>query len=323
MPGPPQKRRKLGPRYKECAGSKKKNSPSCSFRKSCPGVRGGEWAGAAHKLPFTTLNAKARSENELASIQKRRVRRGSKHDRNAGNRATIDRRPHAGELAAVFDIRQREQMKVLSVNVALPRLVAWRGQTFNTGIFKKPVAGPVMMRKLDLDGDRQADLSVHGGAYKAVYAYPSEHYEFWRKQFPEMELPWGQFGENLTTEGLNERDTHIGDVLRVGAATVQVTQPRVPCFKLAAKFHREDILKRFLESGRSGFYVSVIEEGLVAVGDEIERIQEDENRIAVSDINKLFNHGTDTALMRRVIGLEALPLDWREHFAAHLAELER
>ena len=115
-------------------------------------------------------------------------------------------------------------------------------------------------------------------------------------------MPWGQFGENLTTEGLDEKDTHIGDVLRVGAATVQVTQPRVPCFKLAAKFQREDILKRFMQSGRSGFYFSVIEEGQVAVGDEIERIQEDENGIAVSDINKLFNHGTDTALMRRVIG---------------------
>jgi len=119
-------------------------------------------------------------------------------------------------------------MKVLSVNVALPRLVAWKGQTFNTGIFKKPVAGPVTMRKLDFDGDRQADLSVHGGPYKAVYAYPSEHYEFWRKELPEMELPWGQFGENLTTEGLNEEDTHIGDVLRIGKATVQVTQPRLP-----------------------------------------------------------------------------------------------
>ena len=214
-------------------------------------------------------------------------------------------------------------MKVLSVNVALPRLVAWKGQTFNTGIFKKPVAGPVTMRKLDFDGDRQADLSVHGGPYKAVYAYPSEHYEFWRKEFPEMDLPWGQFGENLTTEGLIETDTHIGDILRIGQATVQVTQPRVPCFKLAAKFQRDDILKLFLQSGRSGFYLSVIEEGLVATGDEIERIQEDENGIAVSDINKLFNQGTDTALMRRVTQLEALPLDWREHFAAHLAELER
>jgi MOSC domain-containing protein YiiM len=214
-------------------------------------------------------------------------------------------------------------MKVLSVNVALPRLVAWRGQTFNSGIFKKPVAGPVMMRTLDFDGDRQADLSVHGGPYKAVYAYPSEHYEFWRKELPEMELPWGQFGENLTTEGLIEKDTHIGDVLRIGEATVQVTQPRVPCFKLAAKFRREDILKRFLQSGRSGFYFSVLEEGLVAAGDGIERIQQDKNEIAVSDINKLFNGGTDTALMRRVIQLEALPLDWREHFAAQLAELER
>jgi MOSC domain-containing protein YiiM len=214
-------------------------------------------------------------------------------------------------------------MKVLSVNVALPRLVSWKGQTFNTGIFKKPVDGPVMMRQLDLDGDRQADLSVHGGPYKAVYAYPSEHYAFWRKELPGMDLPWGQFGENLTTEGLNEKDTHIGDVLRVGQATVQVTQPRVPCCKLAAKFQRDDILKRFLQSGRSGFYFAVIEEGLVAAGDAIERIQEDENGIAVSDINQLYYHGIDVPLMRRVIQLNALPIDWREHFAEKLAMLER
>jgi MOSC domain-containing protein YiiM len=214
-------------------------------------------------------------------------------------------------------------MKVLSVNVALPRLITWKGQTFNTGIFKKPIAGPVMMRQLDFDGDRQADLSVHGGPYKAVYAYPSEHYEFWRKELPGMELPWGQFGENLTTEGLDEADTHVGDVLRIGKATVQVTQPRVPCFKLAAKFQRDDILKRFLQSGLSGFYFSVIEEGLVAAGDAIERLQEDENGIAVSDINKLFNCGTDRALLRRVTQLEALPVDWREHFAEQLAMLER
>ena len=214
-------------------------------------------------------------------------------------------------------------MNVLSVNVALPRLIAWKGQTFNTGIFKEPVAGAVMMRQLDFDGDRQADLSVHGGPYKAVYAYPSEHYEFWRKELPEMELPWGQFGENLTTEGLNEEDTHIGDVLRIGKATVQVTQPRLPCFKLAAKFQRDDILKRFLQSGRSGFYLSVIEEGLVAAGDAIERVQEDKHGIAVSDINKLFNRATDRALLRRVTQLEALPVDWREHFAEQLAMLER
>jgi MOSC domain-containing protein YiiM len=227
------------------------------------------------------------------------------------------------EHSPAFEFKQREKMKVLSVNVALPRLIAWKGQTFNTGIFKEPVDGAVMMRQLDFDGDRQADLSVHGGPYKAVYAYPSEHYEFWRKELPEMELPWGKFGENLTTEGLNEEDTHIGDVLRIGKATVQVTQPRLPCFKLAAKFQRDDILKRFLQSGRSGFYLSVIEEGLVAAGDAIERVQEDEHGIAVSDINKLFNRATDRALLRRVTQLEALPVDWREHFAEQLAMLER
>ena len=214
-------------------------------------------------------------------------------------------------------------MRVRSVNVALPRLIAWKGQTFNTGIFKEPVSGQVMMRTLDLDGDRQADLSVHGGPDKAVYAYPVEHYSFWRTELPEMDLQWGAFGENLTIEGLDESDTHIGDRFRIGEATVMVTQPRVPCFKLAAKFQRDDILKRFLSSGRSGFYFSVVEEGLVAAGDTIERIHEDENGISVSDINKLFRNGSDLALMRRVTQLEPLPVDWRGHFIEKLAVLER
>src|SRR5271155_416489 len=134
-------------------------------------------------------------------------------------------------------------MKVLSVNVALPRLVAWRGQTFNTGIFKKPVAGPVMMRKLDLDGDRQADLTVHGGPYKAVYAYPSEHYEYWRRELPGIDLPWGAFGENFTTEGLTEAGLNVGDLLKIGSAIVMVRQSRMPCYKLAAKFQRDDMIE--------------------------------------------------------------------------------
>jgi MOSC domain-containing protein YiiM len=217
----------------------------------------------------------------------------------------------------------KEPMRVRSLNVARPRLVAWKGQTFSTGIFKQPVQGQVMMRRLDFDGDRQADLSVHGGPHKAVYAYPAEHYSFWRNELPEMELTWGAFGENLTTEGLDEATTHIGDRFRVGAATVMVTQPRMPCFKLAAKFQRDDILKRFLVSDRSGFYFSVIEEGVVAAGDAIERIHEDENGISVSDINKLYRNGTDLTLMRRVTGLEPLPVDWREHFIQKLAQLER
>ena len=137
-----------------------------------------------------------------------------------------------------------------------------------------------------------------------------------------MDLPWGAFGENLTTEGMNETDTHIGDRFQVGKALLAVTQPRVPCFKLAAKFKRDDILKRFLQSARSGFYFSVIEEGLVAAGDVIQRIYEDSNKISVSDINEAFRNGKDLALLRRVSELQALPLDWREHFMLKLAELE-
>jgi MOSC domain-containing protein YiiM len=218
--------------------------------------------------------------------------------------------------------RIRMYMKVLSINVALPRLIPWKGLTFKTSIFKEPMLGRVMMRRLDLDGDRQADLSVHGGPYKAIYAYPSEHYSFWRSEFPEMDLQWGAFGENLTTEGLNESDTHIGDRFRVGEAVVMVTQPRVPCFKLAAKFQRDDILRRFLASGRSGFYFSVVEEGMVAAGGAIERIQNDENLISVTDINNLFRGEKDIALLRRAILLDPLPIDWREHFSEELARLE-
>jgi MOSC domain-containing protein YiiM len=213
-------------------------------------------------------------------------------------------------------------MKALSINVALPRLIPWKGQTIKTSIFKEPVGGPVMMRQLDLDGDKQADLSVHGGPNKAVYAYPSEHYSFWRGELPDMDLQWGAFGENLTIEGLNEKDTHIGDRFRIAEAVVMVTQPRVPCFKLAAKFQRDDILKRFLASGRSGFYFSVIEEGMVAAGDSIERIREDENWISVTDINNLFRGERDIAMLRRASVLDPLPMDWREHFSEELARLE-
>ena len=146
-------------------------------------------------------------------------------------------------------------MQVVSVNVGLPRDVLWKGRTVTTGIFKEPVAGRVQVRKFNLDGDKQADLSVHGGADKAVYLYPVEHYAYWRRELPDMELPWGMFGENLTTEGLLEDGVNIGDRFRVGSAEVVVTQPRMPCQKLAIRFGRSDIIKRFLASGRTGLYV--------------------------------------------------------------------
>jgi MOSC domain-containing protein YiiM len=214
-------------------------------------------------------------------------------------------------------------MKVLSISVAHPRIVIAKGQRFSTGIFKGPVEGPVMLRQLNLDGDRQADLSVHGGPNKAAYAYPSEHYPLWRKEFPEMDLPYGMFGENFTTEGLNEDNTNIGDRFRIGEAVVMVTQPRQPCYKLAAKFGRDDILKLFLQSGRSGFYLAVVEEGMVEAGNVIERISRDPNGVTVADINRLFlNGGSDAALLRRALRVEALPDGYRKYLLQELQSIE-
>jgi MOSC domain-containing protein YiiM len=162
--------------------------------------------------------------------------------------------------------------KILSVQVGQPRELTWMGRTMLTSIFKEPVAGRVMLRTLNLDGDRQADLTVHGGREKAIYLYPSEHYELWRKEMPGVNLPWGAFGENLTITGLLEPEMHIGDRLRVGDAELAVTKPRFPCTKLQAKFQSEEFMSRFLHSGRSGFYCEVLREGLVGAGDAIESL---------------------------------------------------
>lgn len=206
-------------------------------------------------------------------------------------------------------------MKVISVNVGLPREVMWKGRTVTTGIFKEPVAGRVRIRRLNLDGDKQADLSVHGGPEKAVHLYPVEHYAYWRKDLPEMELPWGMFGENLTTEGLVEETVNIGDRLRVGTVEVVVTQPRMPCQKLAIKFDRPDIIKRFLASGRTGFYFRILQEGEVGAGDAIEQISRDENDLSVADITRLYVHAKDdVATLQRAVRHKVLPTDWREYF---------
>ena len=175
-------------------------------------------------------------------------------------------------------------MHVVSVNVSLPKAVEWRGRTVTTGIFKEPVAGRIRVRSLGLVGDGQADPSVHGGPTKAVYAYPSEHYPFWRQELKRADLTWGAFGENLTTDGLAERELRIGTELRVGSALLQVTQPRLPCYKLGIRFGRADMVRRFLASGRSGFYLAVLEEGAVAAGDPIERISEPEDAPTVSEV---------------------------------------
>ncbi len=211
-------------------------------------------------------------------------------------------------------------MKIISLNVGRPRLVVWDGQAVSTGIYKTPVGGRVMLRTLNLDGDRQADLSVHGGPDKAVYAYPSEHYGYWREELPGTELPWGMFGENFTTEGLDESSVNIGDRFRLGAAEVTVTEPRMPCYKLGIKFGRADIIKRFLASGRTGFYFSVGREGEVGAGDEVELLGRDENLITVADIVRLYARDRgDFETMRRAVAVEALPEKWRQHFRRQLS----
>lgn len=211
-------------------------------------------------------------------------------------------------------------MKLISLNVARPRLIFYRGTTINTGIFKQPVSGPVQLRTLNLDGDRQADLSVHGGPYKAVYGYPSEHYAFWKQQFPDADLPWGMFGENFTTEGLSEEELHIGDRLQIGAAIVMVRQPRTPCYKLAAKFQRDDMIPRFLQSGRSGFYFSVEQEGTVAAEDSFAFLSRQPEAVTVAEINQLFARDKyNRALLEKAIATPSLPEDWRGYFSQRIS----
>lgn len=213
-------------------------------------------------------------------------------------------------------------LQVLSVNVGQPRAVVWKGRMVVTGIFKEPVAGRIAVRQLNLEGDRQADLTVHGGPGKAIYAYPAEYYPFWREQFPEMEIPWGMFGENLTVEGLLDETVHIGDHFQVGTAHVVVTQPRLPCYKLGLKFGRDDILKRFLQSKLTGFYFAVLKEGEVAAGEPIKLLHRDEHKVKVADITRLYREDKrNLDLLRRVVAVQALPEAWLEYFLRRLTQL--
>jgi MOSC domain-containing protein YiiM len=205
-------------------------------------------------------------------------------------------------------------MQVISVNVGSPREVNWKGKSVSTGIFKAPVEGRIMMRTLNLEGDGQADLSVHGGVEKAVYAYATEHYPYWRQELPEEELPWGAFGENLSTEGLSEADVNIGDRFRIGNAEVMVTQPRFPCYKLNLKFGRDDMVKRFLNSRLSGIYFSVVQEGDIGAGDRVEQIYQDDHNITVADIVQIYVGKAEDDLVHRALQVPALAACLREDF---------
>jgi MOSC domain-containing protein YiiM len=210
-------------------------------------------------------------------------------------------------------------MKLISINVGLPRRVQWQGKTVQTSIWKNPVDGRVRVSKLNLQGDEQSDLSVHGGKDKAVYAYPSEHYAYWRHRFPDLDFPWGAFGENFTTEGLLEEKVCIGDRFQIGSAEFIVRQPRMPCFKLGIRFNRPDMIKHFLESRRSGFYFAVLNEGEVGAGDPIHRVSRQEDSLTIVDIVNLYTKDSEMPeLLRRAIDLPALPENWKDYFRRRL-----
>ena len=192
--------------------------------------------------------------------------------------------------------------RVVSVNVGMPRQIRIRAGVVLTSIFKSPVAGRRELRGHNIEGDRQSDLSVHGGPYKAVYSYALERYPFWQEQLPETEFEYGIFGENLTTEGLLEETVYIGDQFRVGSAVLQVTQPRMPCYKLGIRFQRADMVKRFWQSGYSGIYFSVVTAGDLAAGDSIERVAHDDDSISVADVVRLYRGDeTNNELFERAL----------------------
>ena len=214
-------------------------------------------------------------------------------------------------------------MKVLSVNVSLPKEITHKGRTVTTGIFKKPVNGRVILRKLNLDGDGQADLVGHGGEFKAAYVYTFENYEYWESELGRSDFTYGQFGENLTVEGMPDGAVHVGDVFRVGGALVEVTQPRVPCFKLGIRMGIEGFEHVLLSSNRTGFYLRVLEEGEVGTGDHFERVKHDRHGMTVAEVNNLlyFDLG-NLAGARKALRVKALSPGWRGSFEDRLAKAE-
>ncbi len=212
-------------------------------------------------------------------------------------------------------------MRVISVNVGLPRQVAWRGKTTRTSIFKTAVPGRVRVDRLNLAGDRQSDLRVHGGPDKAVYVYPAENYAFWKAELPGFDLPWGIFGENLTTEGLSEKGVAVGDRLEIGSAEFVVTQPRMPCSKLGMRFDRANFPKRFLESRRTGFYLRVLREGDIGAGDPIRRTAHDTEGMSIQQLVELYAADPPRSdLLHRALSIADLSAAWRETFRKRLAQ---
>ncbi len=207
-------------------------------------------------------------------------------------------------------------MRLLSINVSKPKPITYNGKIVHTGIFKEPISGTVMLREKNIDGDGQGDLKVHGGTYKAIYGYPIEHYSHWQQELNRDDLLYGQFGENLTVEGMLEESIHIGDVFQIGTTVkLQITQPRVPCFKLGYKMGLSEFPKQFLESRRVGFYFRVLAEGEITAGDAISRIEIAPEPMSVKEILNLRYFNTDNhEKIAKARKLPALSPSWKKDF---------
>jgi MOSC domain-containing protein YiiM len=216
-------------------------------------------------------------------------------------------------------------VKLISVNVGLPVKVKFGNEIVTTGIFKKPVDKRTYLKKLNLEGDKQADLTVHGGPDKAVYSYPYEYYDFWKREFPDISFNWGMFGENLTTEGLFESQVNVGDIFQIGSSHLVATQPRMPCYKLGVKFGRMDIIKKFLKSEKSGIYFKVIKEGEIGVNDNINIIKKDNNNITIKNIVELIKKDDkeNTILMEKAVKVKDLPSGWKHYFLEKLSHSKK
>ncbi|AHJ95369.1 MOSC domain-containing protein [Hymenobacter swuensis] len=210
-------------------------------------------------------------------------------------------------------------MQLLSLNVGLPRVLQWNGRAINTAIFKQPVAGPVALAGYNLAGDAQADLRVHGGPDKAVYAYDIAHYAAWRALLPNW-TDWtpGLFGENLTTEGLLETAVRMGDVFGLGTARLRAVQPRQPCYKLNARFEDEGMVARFAQVNRPGIYFRIEEPGTVQAGDTLTLLEAAATEVTIQDISLLLRARTiEAGRLAEVLALPHLPAEVRQQLTRH------
>ena len=213
-------------------------------------------------------------------------------------------------------------MRLLSVNVSQPIAVEIGAQRYHSGIYKSAVAGRLWLSRTQLAGDGQADMENHGGPNRAVYCYPHEHYAYWAGELGRDDFEYGQFGENLSTQGLLETAVCVGDAFRVGEAIIQVTQPRVPCYKLANKLGIPNFAKTFLQANRPGFYARVLEEGSLGAGDVIQQIAKDPVGMTVAEVNAALYLGpAERATVERALQIEALSPGWRRSFEKLLARV--